>query len=392
MIICTSICSNYLPKAMVLAKSVKEKNEDVRFLLCLTEREIPQIAKDFEYFDYIVLSKDLGFEDFDRFIFKHSIVEASTAVKGDIFKYMFKTFPLEKKFVYLDPDIKVYGELKELKEALDLNEIVLTPHLTIQEEELEAVMDNELCALQHGVFNLGFLAVSKGEESVKFINWWANRLGMFCYDDIPKGIFTDQKWIDLAPCFFNTFILKHPGYNIAPWNLSKRKVNKVGDSEYEVNKQELRFFHYSGFDSGANEAMINKYVPDKNNIIYKLRDEYVTELLEMGQEELGKIKWSYDYYSSGEKIDRISRLIYRDNMNIKNKYGNPFDQCNEVFVRDIRENEDGENVKLDSVYSRIKQLENEILAMRNTTGWKMLENIRKSNPALVNLAKKVIKK
>lgn len=335
MIICTSICSNYLPKAMVLAKSIKQYN-NARVLVCLTEKEIPQVARDFEYFDYVVLSRDLGFENFEGFIFKHSIVEAATSVKGQLFKYMFDEFQDEEKFVYLDPDIKVYSELRELYEILDENEIVLTPHLTIQEDSLEAVMDNELCALQHGVFNLGFLAVRRGSESRKFIDWWRSRLNMFCYDDIPRGIFTDQRWIDLAPCFFDVCILKHPGYNIAPWNLSKRKVKEVKKYVYEVNGMPLRFFHYSGFDSGANEAMIKKYVPNRNNAIYKMRDEYVREMLAMGQRKLGSIKWSYDYYNSGEKIDKLARLAYRDNIRLQYKYKNPFNESNSTFIKYVR--------------------------------------------------------
>ena len=47
------------------------------------------------------------------------------------------------------------------------------------------------------------------------INWWAERLYLFCYDDIQNGVFTDQKWIDLAPCFFDTYIFKHHGYDFA---------------------------------------------------------------------------------------------------------------------------------------------------------------------------------
>ncbi|MFS0838720.1 glycosyltransferase [Paenibacillus sp. 1P03SA] len=276
MIVTTSICANYLPKAMVLAKSLKETNPTARFIVCLLEREIHPAARSCEHFDEVILAKDLGIDQFDKFIFKHSIVEASTAVKGQLFLYLLRHYAAEDRFVYLDPDIKVYGELTELAEAMNRHPIVLTPHLCHPEDIMDAVMDNELSALQHGVFNLGFLAVSRSAEATRFAEWWASRLAMFCYDDIPRGIFTDQKWIDLAPCYFDVHILKHPGYNVAPWNLSKRKLSDAGEG-CRVNGQPLRFFHYSGFDSGANEGMINKYVPDRSNVVYLLRDEYVRE-------------------------------------------------------------------------------------------------------------------
>ena len=66
----------------------------------------------------------------------------------------------------------------------------------------------ELSSTAHGVYNLGFLAVSRSEEALKMLTWWAERLYLYCYDDMANGIFTDQKWIDLAPCFFNVKITK----------------------------------------------------------------------------------------------------------------------------------------------------------------------------------------
>ena len=33
----------------------------------------------------------------------------------------------------------------------------------------------------------------------RFIDWWADRLRQFCYDEVPNGLFTDQRWVDLAP-------------------------------------------------------------------------------------------------------------------------------------------------------------------------------------------------
>ncbi|WP_337104129.1 glycosyltransferase [Paenibacillus sp. YIM B09110] len=332
MIVTTSICANYLPKAMVLAKSVKETNPDIKFVVCLLERHTHPAAEAYEYFDEIVLAKDLGFEHFEKMIFKHSIVEASTAVKGQLFVYLWETYSEENKFVYLDPDIQVYDELVEMTEALDRHGIVLTPHLCHPEDIMDAVMDNELSALQHGVFNLGFLAIGRtaSGEGERFIRWWASRLAMFCYDDIPRGIFTDQKWIDLAPCYFDVYILKHPGYNVAPWNLSKRKITYT--QGFQVNGEKLRFFHYSGFDSGANEGMIKKYVPDKSNAVYQLRDAYVQDLNARGQDQLGRTPWSYDCYYDGKPISRAARISYRDVPELFYVVDNPFNKNDSFYL------------------------------------------------------------
>ena len=168
---------------------------------------------------------------------------------------------------------------------------------------------------------------------MKFANWWNDRLQLYCYDDIPKGIFTDQRWCDLAPAYFDVLILKDPGYNMAPWNLSHRKVMKKNGKYFVNNNYELVFFHYSGFDSGANEEVFNYYVPDKKNIIYKLRNEYIEEMNNNGQAELGKHRWSYDFYNDGNKIDRNVRIAYRNQKYFNKIDVNPFDLSNEHFEK-----------------------------------------------------------
>ena len=106
MVVFTSICANYLHKARVLARSVKKYIPDAVFIVCMTERGLTDSMRD-DAFDSVVLSKDMWEGDFDAYIFKHAIVEASTAVKGQFFRWLYRTYPAEQQFVYLDPDCRV---------------------------------------------------------------------------------------------------------------------------------------------------------------------------------------------------------------------------------------------------------------------------------------------
>lgn len=325
MIVCTSVCQNYIPKAKALAQSLKQHHPGAQFVLCLVEREAHPATNDPAVFDSVLLAGDLGIPHFESFMFKYGIVEASTAVKGHLFKTLLERFPHEEKFVYLDPDIIVTSRFIELIEVLDYEDIVLTPHLTFPEDSFEAILDNEICALKHGVFNLGFLAIKRSPQAQQMIDWWASRLFEFCYADIPNGLFTDQRWMDLAPCFFDVFVLKHPGYNVAPWNISKRHIYENEDGELTVLEERLRFFHFSGFDSGANEDMINKYCPDRNSPIYELRESYLKTLDAFGQKGLGKLPWSFATYSNGERIPDSHRKTFRSRRDFQDYYREPFD-------------------------------------------------------------------
>ena len=145
MIFFTSICSNYLPKAMTLAESVKRHCPDAKFVLCLVEREVPKVATEYPHFDKVILAKDAGWEAFDQFMFRHAIVEASTAVKAQFMLNLMDRYPDESKFVYLDPDVLVYSDLVELETLLDKESIVLCPHLL-----RPGNIDMEISSLAHG--------------------------------------------------------------------------------------------------------------------------------------------------------------------------------------------------------------------------------------------------
>ena len=307
MIFYTSICSNYLPKAMALAESVKQHCPGARFVLCLVEREAPSVATAFPAFDEVVLAKDAGWENFDSFMFRHSIVEASTAVKPRFMQHLLERYQDETKFVYLDPDVLVYSNLSELESLLDRESIVLCPHLL-----RPGNIDMEISSLAHGSYNLGFLAVARSRNASDFLAWWAERLFLFCYDDKSRGIFTDQKWIDLAPCFYDVKVLKHHGYDFATWSLLGSDLRNAADG-YVVNGDPLRFIHFSGLDSGTIDKAIGWWLTDKNKetfvVLYR---EYKQLLMKHGQEVLGKTPWSYATFVGGRPIGKKARLAYRE--------------------------------------------------------------------------------
>lgn len=325
MIIFTSICANYLHKARTLADSVKKHMPDAHFVVCLVERKIKD---NFLYpsFDEIILAKDAWGGNFDRFIYKHAIVEASTAVKGQFFRHLYEKYPQEKELIYLDPDTFVYDDFVELKALLKDHPIILCPHL-LQPGNI----DMELSSTAHGVYNLGFLAVNNSDEAKKFINWWADRLGMFCYDDIPRGIFTDQKWVDLAPCFFDVYICKHHGYDFATWSLLDCGMT-VDKDVYKVHGDPLRFIHFSGYGRTAEKCMTD-WLPEGKHPFRDLYAAYSKLHDSNNNDHISQTTWSYAVYESGEPIKDSLRLEYRKNYDLMFSIVNPFALSNKEMAR-----------------------------------------------------------
>ena len=144
----------------------------------------------------------------------------------------------------MDPDILVVSPFEELHACFNRGaNCVLTPHI-LEPAEYAEMEDRKF--LIYGIYNLGFCALRDTEQVSRIVSWWSRRLETHCVIDLQNGLFVDQKWADLLPAYIdNTAILHHPGYNIAYWNLSQRRV-RLSDGKWTVNGQPVRFFHFSG--------------------------------------------------------------------------------------------------------------------------------------------------
>lgn len=319
----TSITSNYLPKARVLAESAKRHAPGAQFHLVLAD-DLPEgfdLAN--EPFDSVIAAEGLPVENQRAWFFSHTVVELCTAVKGLAVEAIFDRFGADKVF-YFDPDMALFGRFEELCSALDSASVILTPHQIDPELSDEAIMDNEMASLQYGVFNLGFLGVRNDGEGRRFARWWRDRLLDWCHDDLPRGLFTDQKWVNLAPCFFdNIKVLRSPAFNVATWNITRRKATGSMADGVLINGEPLGFYHFSGFDSGAQEIMLNKYGAD-SPVLYELREWYIRACDERGQQTLGKLPSKFAHYDDGTVISKPERLLYRRRLDLRRAFPDPF--------------------------------------------------------------------
>jgi hypothetical protein len=326
MIICTIATASYLHKVKVLAKSVKDWLPDAGMTVCLLEKDCPEWIRKIPCFDEVVLAKDLGIRHFDRFLFKYNVIEGATAVKADFLKFLLKRYGAESYFVYLDPDTEVFHSFDTLTEAMKVNSIVLTPH------QLETA---GFWPSQHlnGLYNLGFLGVTRSGVAERFLDWWSERLYDHCFYEPP--LFVDQKWIDLLPMYFDVCVFKHPGYNVAFWNLHEkvRQLTRLDSGRYCVNggKDPLCFFHFSCLDSYL-PSFMEAAIPDRQSAIYRLVEEYRGRLFGSGQSGLAEIPWSYAYFDSGESIEPQSRQALRRRPELAIAYPRPYAASNKLLL------------------------------------------------------------
>ena len=331
MLVYTSVTKSYLPKARVLAKSVKRFHPSWTFVLLYSD-DLP-VGFDLkqEPFDEVLTIEQLGIPNWKAWAFGHAVVELCTAVKGPAAELLAQRTGVDK-IMYIDPDIKLFNSLSSLETLLDQHEILLTPHLLDAETDINAIQYNEISALKHGVYNLGFFAARSSGQGLEFIRWWAERLRLFCRDDIPGGLFTDQRWCDLAPAFFSGLgIVRDRGCNVATWNIAHRRLSKNDVGVFFVADVPLRFYHFTGYDSGAGFDMLMQCAANQT-IAHELWDVYGKDLVANGQGDARYKGWFYGQFENGESIPREARRIYQARQDVQKAFPDPYNVEEPCFL------------------------------------------------------------
>lgn len=326
MVFCTIAAQNYLHKAIFLARGLREYHPDAPLIVCVPERELPDWVSNASPFDLVLTVHDLGYARPHEFIFLHSVLELSTAVKARVMTAALALFPQESGVIYIDPDAAAFAPLEAAIVLLDSSDIVVTPH------HLAPIRPAQMIPLlRSGAFNLGFLAVRRSTIGVTFLRWLDAVLETHCYVDGAAGIFVDQKWMDLASSFFPITVLRDPGYNVAYWNIAQRPVT-VRDGAYCVDGVPLTLFHFSGVDIGRDMRFIRRAAPHGVEPIYALRTNYKDALSTLKAQCVITEAWSYARYDSGEPIAHEARLVARDQPEVLHESDDPFSRSNEYFL------------------------------------------------------------
>jgi hypothetical protein len=337
-----TICAkNYIGLAQVLERSIIRYNDDIDFFIFVADDFLPSEKKGILLPANLLIAKyclNISEEKWHEMSFKYDLTEFCTSIKPFCFKHLFETKGYEQS-VYLDPDILVFNSMEYIFQELNRFSIILTPHVVKIEEKYSGDL-KENGFLSTGVFNLGFLALKRDENSLKMLNWWANRLEDFCYRDVIDNYFTDQKWIDFLPCFFSSEVLlisHHLGLNLAPWNFYERTLVKVSDQYFvhartdKLDNQNypLIFAHFSGFDY----SMLIGGKIQQGNIQHLLIHEdlspifvsYSSEIFNSKFKEFNALGYLYNFFNNGTSISIVHRRLYRRLLHDGKIKSNPFE-------------------------------------------------------------------
>lgn len=322
----TIVTKNYMPQARTLGDSLQNANHKLAFFIVLADEVEGRIDLGKEKYPVIEV-KDIGIDSYRDMAFKYDLVEFCTAIKPFVIEYLFDKYGYQK-IIFFDPDIYVYSALDVVLDLLNDHFVVLTPHVT-QFDGAESGSKPDDDYLRCGVFNLGFIALNSSPKGRELLAWWRTKTQDKGYADFSEGLYVDQKWADMIPCFDDdgVCIARHPGFNVAHWNMHQRSITK-SQSGYQVNGQSLIFFHFSGYDPSCPDMISRPH--GKGPVSLQGRPEYQELyrdyrerwLINQGPNDFNT--YAFSKFDNGVRIYSYQRRLYRKLSENGFKYVDPF--------------------------------------------------------------------
>lgn len=235
---CTISTPSHLFKCFALADSLAPFNGFLHILIVDAKTaEVAQAPRNVKFYFLNDLKSDISQEIKSKYASKTDKLRWSL-------KPVFLIFLLTQfeKVVYVDNDIFFYNDFNFLLEELNEYNILLTPHNYKRDTKFD---QNWLEAnFRVGLYNAGFVAVNKKAHST--LEWWADACLYRCEKNYWRGLFDDQKYLDLFPIIEpKTKILSHKGCNAAAWNRAIC-VRTYQNGKHLINATEpLIFYHFN---------------------------------------------------------------------------------------------------------------------------------------------------
>ncbi len=322
--VATIVARNYLSFARVLALSLRAHHPHVPFLAVVAADPDTDWQLEGEPFEVVALD-NLGIPDLRRICFRSSRQELAVTVKPFLMRHL-----LDRGVngaIFLDPDVLVVGDLTPLFVEVTQHAMVLTPHL-LQPLEGEARIARELNILQSGTFNAGFVGASDVPAARSALAWWQDRLLADCTAAVERGVYYDQRWLDLIPILFDDVgVIRDAGCNIAYWNLPERHLQVSSEGIILANGAPARFFHFSGFEP-EHPSVPSRFSPwrwdESFGVAAGIYRQYAEMLMAAGYDGTRRTTYGFDYFDNGAPISPQARDLYKSLGATAADFGDPF--------------------------------------------------------------------
>jgi hypothetical protein len=254
---CTYFDHRYLGRALSMFASLRRHDPSARlWVLCLSE----------ECLDILEALALPGL----RTVALHELESADPELAASrptrsLIEYYFTCSPCLPRFVlsqdpeveivtYLDSDLYFFASPQHLLQEFGQGSVAITPHrFTPRTRRSHG---------RFGEYNVGWLSFRRDAPGLACLEWWRQSCLAWCHDRVEGDRYADQKYLEQFGLRFpRVCALKHPGANLAPWNIAGCDV-ALADGVVSVDGAPLVFFHFQGLkrlNDGAYDSNLTGY-------------------------------------------------------------------------------------------------------------------------------------
>ncbi len=263
--LCTISTYSHLYKVYALADSLSEQGSDFLLHVLVTDSDAAPEYSNCRFWKL---------KDLQRLPLAQRIM-AKYKTDSDKLRWsmkpVFMKFLLEQeanKLLYIDNDQFFYSDYSFLFDLLQQYSFLLTPHYY---KHSPAVEQNWLeASYKVGLYNAGFIGANR--EGVKSLQWWAECCEYRCEKNSFRGLFDDQRYLDLIPVMNeNAHVVRHKGCNVAGWNSQWCTRDMVANELRIDGTFPVVFVHFNLFT-------IRQIVEGRDNALLPLYRQYETVL------------------------------------------------------------------------------------------------------------------
>jgi hypothetical protein len=316
--VCTAVTRNYLAAAGALAEGLARTNPGARLRVLVVDGERAPLTAPappgLEVIGPSALPMDAA--EFRRLAALYGAFEICNALKPTVMAQLLDEGAPHA--VWIDSDVLVLGDVADLGATAERDGVVLTPHHCLPVPPARHRTDTEMVALTAGTHNAGVVAAA-GARGRRMLAWWASRTARECVHDPARGLFVDQRWLDLVPGLFGARVLRDPGINLGWWNAASAPIQD-GPGGPAIDGRPIRLLHLSGLDpatpwllsrhAGPAPAALLSEIPALGALV----EEHLDALRRHGQEQRARQPYAYDRFGRGIPLDARMRALYRDEL------------------------------------------------------------------------------
>ena len=236
---CTLFDVNYLPRGLVLYRSLERHCPDFRLRVFCMDRRTKEVLDRLSLPRLTAIGlEELEAHDAELLAVKptRTQVEYCWTATPAVCTYALETEPNLEAITYLDADLMFFRDPEPIWQELGDDSVLIVPHRYAPQWQPHEETS--------GTYNVEFMTFRRDARGLEALHWWRDRCLEWCYFRVEDGKMGDQKYLDDWPDrFAGVHVLQNPGGGLAPWNVERYELARRNGSVL-VDDCELVFYHY----------------------------------------------------------------------------------------------------------------------------------------------------